>query len=41
MEYNDMIRPCGCRCFKVQDEGGRLVYYPLPCHCKPKEEDNE
>ena len=40
MEYEQMIRPCGCRAFKVtSDEDGRLCYYPLPCHCNQEEED--
>ena len=39
MEYEQMIRPCGCRAFKVmQSEDGRLTYYSLPCHCKPEDE---
>ena len=39
MEYEQMIRPCGCRAFKVMqdEESGRLTYYPLPCHCKPED----
>ena len=40
MEYNDMVRPCGCRSYIVtRDENGRETYHSVPCYCI-KEEDN-